>query len=282
MSQLSHEPRKSRTSKPLDFSDPLNISQEHCSPSFGPTPSSSSLGSTPNPGTLPYNPTGEVREAHRTSRAEYEGESSLFAHAVFASRFLQDAIDSTTNPEVAHGMKTVLDGLRNAVNSGKQQSDDPENLYPHAQALPPGSTTRNLPLPPIDKVFACLRMARECPQVATLWLGDYIRPAQFNDYLIKVASPGPATEADLIIVHCGLYWLFCECSKAVDDEEAKRDYDTQASVCMVNLETVLSNLRFHQQTNLDFSYAMGMAVSCFPISAKTNRSSKAPFWLTTY
>lgn len=263
MSQLSHEPAKS-TSKPLNFSDPIsNSHEEHCSPSFGPTPSSSSIGSTPNPVTLPYNPAGEVQGAHRTSKAEYEGESSLFAHAVFASSFLQNAIDNTTNPQVAHEMEAVLDGLRAAVHSGKQQSDTLERLYPQAKALSPGSTTRNLPLPPIDKVFTCLRMARECPQVATLWLGDYIKPAQFNDYMIKVASPGPATEADLIIVHCGLYWLFCECSKAVDDEDAKRDYDAQALVCMANLETVLVSLHFHQQANLDFAYAMGMAVS-FP------------------
>lgn len=261
MSQLSHEPTK----KPLNFSDPINNSHEgHCSPSFGPTPSSSSIGSTPNPVPLPYNPTGEDRRAYHTSKVEYEGESSLFAHAVFASRFLQNAIDNTTSAEVAHEMEAVLNGLRAAVHSGKQQSDALERLYPHAKALPPGSTTRSLPLPPIDKVFACLRMARECPQVATLWLGDYIKPAQFNDYLIKVASPGPATEADLIIVHCGLYWLFCECSKAVDDEDAKRDYDAQSLVCMANLETVLASLRFHQQANLDFAYAMGMAVS-FPL-----------------
>lgn len=263
MSQLSHEPIKSRTSKPLDFADSIKINQEErcSSSSFAPTPSSSSLGFTPSQGNLSYNPTGEsVREVHyNSSKAEYEGESSLFAHAVFASRFLQNAINNTTNAEIAHEMEAVLDGLRAAVHSGKQQSDTLDKLYPHAKAIPPGSTTRNLPLPPIDKVFICLRMARECPQVAMLWLGDFIRPTQFSDYFIKIASPGPATEADLIIVHCGLYWLFCECSKAVTDEETKQDYDAQAFICEANLQTVLANLRFHQPTNMDFIYAMGMA-----------------------
>jgi hypothetical protein len=105
-------------------------------------------------------------------------------------------------------------------------------------------------------------MARECPQVTTLWLGDYITPAQFNEYFIKIASPGPATEADLIIVHCGLYWLFCECSKAITDEEAKRDYEALAFICETNLQTVLANLRFHQPATMDTTYAMGIAVSC--------------------
>lgn len=272
MSQLSHESSNGRTFKPLDFADHININQEerYSSLSFGPTPSSS-LGSTPNQGTVPYSSTGEgVREVHyNSSRAEYEGESSLFAQAVFASRFLQNAINNTTNAEVAHEMEAVLDSLRAAVQSGKQQSDTLDKLYSHAKVVPPSSTTRNLPLPPIDKVFVCFRMARECPQVAMLWLGDFIKPAQFSDYFIKIASPGPATEADLIIVHCGLYWLFCECSKAVTDEETKQDYDEQAAICEANLETVLANLRFHQQTNIDFVYAMGMAVSYLLVLRET-------------
>lgn len=261
MSQLTHEPTRSRASKP-DFAAPVNI--EHGESSFGLTPPPSSLGSTPNHGALPYNPTGEgISEVnYDTSKDEYEGESSLFAHAVFASRFLQNAINNATNAEVAHEMELALDRLRTAVNSGKQQSDTIDKLYPHAKAIPPGSSTRNLPLPPIEKVFMCLRMARESQQVATLWLGDYITPTQFNDYFIKIASPGPATEAELIIVHCGLYWLFCECSKAVTNDEIKQEYDAQALVCKANLDTVLANLRFHQPTNIDVGYAMGMAVSC--------------------
>lgn len=263
---MTHGPIKKRTaSKPLDFAqDPININQEEpsSSSSFGPTPYCSLFGTTPDQGSLSDHPTGEdIREVHdHSSKAEYEGESSLFAHAVFASRFLQNAIHNTTNAEVAHEMEAVLDGLQAAVHSGKQQSDPLDRLYPHAKAIPPSSTTRNLPLPPIEKVFMCLRMARECPQVATLWLGDFIQPSQFNDYLFKVASPGPATEADLIIVHYGLHRLFCECSKVVDGE-TKQDYYAQAVICEANLETVLANLRFHQPTNMDFAYAMGMAVS---------------------
>ncbi|KAK1147148.1 hypothetical protein N8T08_001887 [Aspergillus melleus] len=251
MSLLSHEPTKNINSN----------QQDHHSSPLGPTPTASSLGSTPNPGSLPYHPVGDgAREVHgSSSKAQYEGESSLFAHAVFASRFLQDAVDNATNAEVAHEMETVLDSLRVAVQSGKQHSDTLDSLYPHATSIPPGSTTRNLPLPPTDKVFMCLRMATECPQVATLWLGDFIRPSQFNGYFIKVASPGPATEADLIIVHCGLFWLFCECSKAVVDEETKQDYNVQAFHCEGNLQAVLANLRFHQPTNMDFAYAMGLA-----------------------
>ncbi|KAL6233419.1 hypothetical protein BDW75DRAFT_215284 [Aspergillus navahoensis] len=258
ISQLSHEPSKTRSPKPGGFS--IN-QEERCSSSLRPTPSSSSLIFTLDPGIQPCTFTGEgVRGVqYNLSKAEYEGESSLFAHAVFASRFLQNAINNTTNAEVAHEMETVLDGLGAAINYGQQQSDPLNKLYPQARAIPPGSTTPNLPLPAIDKVFKCLRMARECPQVAMLWFGDYITPAQFNDYFIKVASSGPTNDADLIIVHCGLYWLFCECSKAITDEETRQDYEVQAYICEANLQTVLANLRFHHPANMDFIYAMGIA-----------------------
>ncbi|KAL4769339.1 hypothetical protein BDW60DRAFT_224874 [Aspergillus nidulans var. acristatus] len=261
LDHLNHEPANTKGSELVGFRDPLSISQgwSHSSSSFGPTPSS--VDSTLHPEARPYHPAGGGNPEVQCNlfRAEYEGESSLFAHAIFATRFLQNAIKNTTNAELAHEMETVLNGLTAAVHHGQQQSDALDRLYPHARAIPPGSSTRNLPLPPFDKVFTCFRMARECPQVTTLWLGDYITPAQFNEYFIKIASPGPATEADLIIVHCGLYWLFCECSKAITDEEAKRDYEALAFICETNLQTVLANLRFHQPATMDTTYAMGIA-----------------------
>jgi hypothetical protein len=261
MGQLSRLPANSRATQPFDHADSAHRKEQIA---FGPTPSSSSIVSTPNhEAPVDHSTNDSSRDAYlnNLSKAEYEGESSLFAHAVFATRFLQNTIDNTTNPEVASEMKAVLEGLRAAVRSGKQQSDALDRLYPNARPLPPGSTTRNLPLPPMDKVFACLRMARECPQVALLWLGDFIKPTQFTEYFVKVVSPGPATEADLLIVHCGLFWLFCECSRVVVDERTRQDYNEQASVCEANLETMLANLRFHQPTNLDVVYAMGLAVS---------------------
>lgn len=202
-----------------------------------------------------------TKETHYDTSPEYEGESSLFAHAIFARRFLQNAINNTPDTKITHDMEIVLENLRLALDTGRGHSNTTGGLYPHARELQTDSALRDLPVPPIDKIFACLRMAKEIPQVSMQWLGDYIRPAQFNDYLVKVMSPGPSTEADLVIVHCGLYWLFCECHKVVTSGELKVDYSTQASECMANLETVLVNLRFHQPTNMDSAYAMGMAVS---------------------
>lgn len=253
MSQLGQE--SSRTSK--------GHNEGYEKQSFGLTPGASSLETTPSVGTLSYDtPDDGVPDVHRNfSNGQHEGESSLLSHVVFASRFFQNVIDNTTDVEVAREMKDVLDGLWAAVHSGKRHADTLAAVYPHTKFVPPGLTIRNLQLPPMEKVFTCLRLAKESPQVATLWLGDYMKPSHFSDYFIKVASSGSATEADLIIVHCGLYWLFCESSKAAPDQPTKQDYNAQALRCSENLETVLSNLRFNQPTNLDLAYAMGMAVS---------------------
>lgn len=85
--------------------------------------------------------------------------------------------------------------------------------------------------------------------------------SQFTSYFIKVCSPGPATAADLIIVNAGLYWLFCECANAATDEDLRQDYNNQALILMANLETTLARLPFHIPAQLDYVYALCMAVS---------------------
>ena len=85
--------------------------------------------------------------------------------------------------------------------------------------------------------------------------------SQFTAFFIKVCSPGPATAADMCIVHAGLYWLFLECANVVTDENLKHDYNKQALVSMANLETILSRLPFHIPATLEYIYALSMAVS---------------------
>ncbi|KAF5005920.1 hypothetical protein FDECE_7678 [Fusarium decemcellulare] len=178
-----------------------------------------------------------------SSKPEYEGESSLFAHSVFATRFLQNAINNNPSSEVALEMNSVLDALRSVVNDQKQQTDTIENLYPHARPLPLGASLRDLPLPSTEKALACIRMAQENPRIQLLWLMEFQTISQFTTHFIKVCSPGPATQADLIIVY----------------ENLKKDYESQALIARDSLETVLSNLPFHLPTTLEYIYALSMA-----------------------
>ncbi|KAF4456250.1 hypothetical protein FALBO_15454 [Fusarium albosuccineum] len=78
-------------------------------------------------------------------------------------------------------------------------------------------------------------MAKDDARVQSYALLLFKSIGNFVEYVIKVCSPGPITDAELIIVHLGLYWLFYECSDISTDANTKRDYATQAFVCHPSL-----------------------------------------------
>ena len=119
---------------------------------YHPTPSSSEP--------TPSEPSFVGQSPPCSSKPEYEGESSLFAHAVFATRFLQNSVNNNSPSEVALEMTSVLNALRGVIDAQKQESDTVENLYPNALPLPPGTSLRKLPMPSTEKAMACLRMAQ--------------------------------------------------------------------------------------------------------------------------
>lgn len=94
-----------------------------------------------------------------TPKLEYEGESSLSAQAAFANKFLRDAVSSKPSADVTGEMASVLDTLSRTIGNQKREQE-PEYLYPHARTLEPGTTLRDLPMPPVETAFTCLRMAK--------------------------------------------------------------------------------------------------------------------------
>ncbi|TEA19158.1 putative transcriptional regulatory protein [Colletotrichum sidae] len=168
-------------------------------------------------------------------------------------------------------MASILESLNRTVGTQSGQQDA-ELLYPYARALEPGFNIRNLPMPPVESAFVCLRMAREHPRVRFFWNHEANSISSFTEYFLKVYSPGNATHSDLIIVNGGLYWLFLECKNVASTPEQKADFAKQATVCRDSLETVLSNLPFHQPSNMDSTCAMMLAAmycldTCKPSAA---------------
>ncbi|KAI8262983.1 hypothetical protein K4K58_013260 [Colletotrichum sp. SAR11_239] len=206
-----------------------------------------------------------------TPKLEYEGESSLSAQAAFANKFLRDAVSSKPSADVTGEMASVLDTLSRTIGNQKREQE-PEYLYPHARTLEPGTTLRDLPMPPVETAFTCLRMAKEHPRVRFFWNHEANSYSSFTDYFLKVYSPGEVTHADLIIVNGGLYWLFLECKNVIADPAKKSDFTEQATTCRANLETVLSSLPFHLPSTMDTTCAMMLAAmycldSCKPSAA---------------
>ena len=103
--------------------------------------------------------------------------------------------------------------------------------------------------------------SKDSTPIQILWLMDLQTIPEFTTHFIKVCSPGPVTEADLIIFYLGLYWLFCECTNVVEDESLKKEYTAQSIICRDSLETVLSRLPFHMPATLEHVLALCMAVS---------------------
>ncbi|OLN93247.1 putative transcriptional regulatory protein C11D3.07c 3 [Colletotrichum chlorophyti] len=218
----------------------------------------SSLKLTLETHTSPSSPASRAESMILTPRLEYEGESSLSAQAAFANRFLLDAVVSKPSVDITGEMASVLESLSRTM--GKQSDQqEADYLYPHARALEPGFNLRNLPMPPVDSAFTCLRMAKEHPRVRFFWNHEANSVSSFTEYFLKVYSPGSATHSDLIIVNAGLYWLFLECKSATEDPNKKADFEAQAVVCRDNLETILSNLPFHQPSTMDATCAMALA-----------------------
>lgn len=97
---------------------------------------------------------------HHQPLAEARGiESTLFAHVIFATRFLQTVVANDPYSNVAAEMTSVLDALRSTVNVQKQHNETLEGSPPFSKALPPGLSSRDLPIPSMDRVLACLRTA---------------------------------------------------------------------------------------------------------------------------
>ncbi|KAF5579814.1 fungal specific transcription factor [Fusarium pseudocircinatum] len=242
--------------KLAELSNALGAGQ---TPAPGSVPAATASRITTQPSqTAPPSPSNDIGGKLLTPRLEHEGESSLSAQAAFANEFLENAIINKPNGiDIAAEMSSVLQSLRQSLGRDSKQQEL-EYLYPHARALESGLTLRNLPMPPVDKAFIYLRVAKgiKNPRVRFFWDNE---ATSFIDVFLKVYSPGGVTHAELIIVNLGLYWLFRQCRQITTDSRQKDDLESQALLCRDNVETVLANLPFHQPCNIATVSSMMMS-----------------------
>lgn len=209
---------------------------------------------------------------------EYSGESSAFAHALLATSFLQNAVGNSSSSRLTAELGPVMQTLSTIVEAQKQTTESVELLFPHARLSEDGRKPQTFPTPPLDKIFACLRLSEglfthylsvfaeltfqvEKHDFQAMWIVEFESTGHFTEYVVKVCSPGPTTENELIIVNAGLYWLFLECASLVGDAPTALEYETWALMCRDNLETLLAHMGFHVTNSLDTAYALNIAVS---------------------
>lgn len=98
-----------------------------------------------------------------------------------------------------------------------------------------------------------------------LWLCGLTTAAAFTDYVLKVMFSPDFSDAEYIIVLCGLTWLFGEMAMMTPDESQpqeprKEDLDRELARCRQYAETAFLMLPFHLPTNVDYVVALGFAV----------------------
>ncbi|KAL2672705.1 hypothetical protein Neosp_013419 [[Neocosmospora] mangrovei] len=126
-------------------------------------------------------------------------EPSLFSQAVFATKFLQAVLAHDIFSPVAPEMTSALKSLGDIVETQQRRNNSYDASNPFSKTLPPGYTIRDLPLPPIGKIMACLRLAKENSRVQSHFLLQFKSLGHFTEYVVKACSPGPMTDAELII-----------------------------------------------------------------------------------
>ncbi|RHZ43307.1 putative C6 transcription factor [Aspergillus thermomutatus] len=211
---------------------------------------------------------GSLRASPKAPAPAEGIESALFAHVICAARALETAVMNDPYSRAVDDITSALNTLRSTVNDQKQQNETLEGSRSFLKALPSGlslrdlpipSSLRDLPIPSMDKIMACLRITQESSPSEIYWPFEFGFLGDFTQYVIRACTPGPISDMELIIVHYVLYSLFTQCSVGADDETLRQDYDVQAATCRESLETILSSLSFHIDTNIDSICALYMA-----------------------
>ena len=85
----------------------------------------------------------------------FEGDSSLAAHTVFASEFLENTVTRTLPEDLDPDMQSALSSLQQIVSMQNRPSLH-ETRFSNAKPLPKGGI-RELPMPPAHAVVTALR-----------------------------------------------------------------------------------------------------------------------------
>ncbi|KAJ1333891.1 RNA polymerase II-specific transcription factor-like protein [Microdochium nivale] len=191
----------------------------------------------------------------------FEGESSLKAHADFASRFFEKAVQSAPDSSLGSEIEETLGALRQLVGAQAQNSL-PSVDYPNAR---PSEDKKNLPMPPIQLTMSCLSIARHRVDIEAVWLSGFMTFDRFMQSTVDVYFTAGVTDAQYLIVNIGLYWLFMSLVALQPDETWPGIADDELSdacvLCRENIETSLAGLPMHLPNTLEYVIALSFAGS---------------------
>ncbi|OTA75990.1 hypothetical protein M434DRAFT_402582 [Hypoxylon sp. CO27-5] len=198
---------------------------------------------------------------------DFEGNSSLAAHTVFASEFLEHAVQGT--PLQQQGSSPKIDAALSSLRQIAHMHETRRTVSSFHEFRLPGlkqpsrTNLRDLPLPPMTLVAEKLREMKHGPapmMLAVLYC--FIDIERFTDQCRRVYfNADDITDASFILVISGLAYMFLEAGLGAENPEEKARYDTYYNMCQKNLEIVLSQLNLLMPATLENIEALVTAAS---------------------
>ncbi|EFQ26850.1 fungal specific transcription factor domain-containing protein [Colletotrichum graminicola M1.001] len=176
------------------------------------------------------------------SDSAFEGELSLTAHTMFASDFIEDAVQRTSLRDVPPNMHAALSSLRQIVTMQSKVSSTREFRFRTQQLPPPGGLT-DLPMPPMNAVVALLKHMKVSPPSIFSLACSFLDVDDLAELCRKIYfCTDNFADTTFVIVNGALFYLFMEQSYLAPNAEAREEFERYQHICQSNLETALTCL----------------------------------------
>ncbi|KAJ5573733.1 transcriptional regulator family: Fungal Specific TF [Penicillium hispanicum] len=195
--------------------------------------------------------------------SEFETNSSLTAHSVYAKEYLECAVSHST-PEISSSPKIseALSSLRQIVEmQRKRREPDAQRNQFASQSSRAGVRydIRDLEMPPLPTVLTVLRKVKENPPSS---FGGYI-PFFSVDYFIGKCREvyfctDEYSDATFIVTNVGLYNVFIELGYAQKETPLRDEYQQYVQMCKDNLEACLANLSILMPASMESIVALAL------------------------
>ncbi|KAL0937838.1 fungal specific transcription factor domain protein [Colletotrichum truncatum] len=161
---------------------------------------------------------------------------------MFASDFIENAVQRTSLQDVPPNMHAALSSLRQIVSMQNKISSTREFRFRTQQPLPPGGLPE-LPMPPMNAVVALLKHMKISPPGIFSLACSFLDVDDLAELCRRVYfCTDTFADTTFVIVNGALFYLFMEQAYLATDAAAREEFERFQHMCQGNLETALSCL----------------------------------------
>ncbi|CAG9975527.1 unnamed protein product [Clonostachys byssicola] len=176
------------------------------------------------------------------SERAFEGDSSMTAATVFASEFLENAVERSPSYTANSPVHAAVLSLKEMASMQSLQSSKGTLPYKRQIANP---ALRGLQLPPQQPVLSILREMKEISPITLTVICFFIPMERFVECCREVYfALEDFSLSTFLIVNAGLRYLFQEKHLTASEQASMEEYRSWSHLCRCNVETALANLSF--------------------------------------